>query len=82
MPGMPIDEKPEEHPNNAAEAVENAVENQAEVGDTEGTMPPTGTRVTRRTVHRSRTREDVDEVVTEDVALWAPEPSAYPKAVG
>lgn len=45
--------------------------------------PPQGQRVTRRTVHRTSSTEDVAETITEDVPLvWAPPRSDYPSPVG
>lgn len=82
MGKKPLDKESDEQQDLAAEGTEQALKEQAVEEKSTGTTTPTGTRITRRTVHRSSTTEDVDEVVTEDVALWAPEPSAYPKTVG
>ena len=51
--------------------------------DTTVQQTPVGQRVTRRTIARRTTREDVEETITEDVALWSPPSVAgYPRPVG
>ena len=51
--------------------------------DTTVQQTPVGQRVTRRTIARRTTCEDVEETITEDIALWSPPSVAgYPRPVG